>query len=179
MGIFRCQVFKTLGIERPWTNVYHIEAATLVIASNAAVDIILEQERALLSTTVTISKILTSDPETHEFVIVNSTADGLLSLSALLPLWNTLKVNFPVNALGRPDFKFYRGCADESNTEDFEWVPANATAFGAVLSDMIDSMSTNSTPLVDDEGHIWTGAVVQNAIQMRQRHRRRRRVVAP
>jgi len=155
--------------------VYHIDAATLTIASNAAVDIILPQEQGLLAQSITINKILTSDPSTHEFIIVNSDATGSLELTHLLPLYNTLKVYFPVDAFGRPDYKFYRGCADESNTEDFLWESANADAFDALLEDLISSMATNSTPLVDDQGHVWTGAVVQSAIQMRQRHRKRKK----
>lgn len=179
MAIFRAQIFKIFGTERPWTNVYHVDAATLLDASDAVIAQIVPFEQSILNVGAEIVKVLVSDPETDEFIGTALSLPGTNSTTSLLPLFCTMRARINVAGFGRNDSKYYRGFLDESNTEDFLIDGATISAVEGLIDGLIGDMITASTPLVDNEGNAWQTSSVQSAVQDRQRHRRRRRVVEP
>lgn len=177
MTIFRTQIFKIFGTERPWTNVYHINAASLADAADAARIQIAAAEASMLNVGAEIVKILTSNPADHTFIHDATSIAGENATSSLLPLFCTMKVNVSVAGFGRVDYKFYRGFLDETNTEDFLIDGATITAVEGIINGLISDMTAASTPLVDNVGNLWQVASVQSAVQDRQRHRRRKKKV--
>jgi len=179
MATFRTQLFKVMGSERPWTNVYHIDATDLSEASTSAGNFIASFEQSILNSSASIFKITTSSLVDDTFVTDNVSLPGGSATSSLLPLYNTMKININVEGFGRADYKFYRGILDESNTEDFLIDPTFASGASDLMDGLIADMIAAGTPLVDSDGNAWTVSATQSAIQMRQRHRRRKKAVAP
>jgi len=177
MTVFRAQIFKIFGTERPWTNVYHIRASSLLDAADAATTIIATAEQDWLNVGAEINKIIVSDPATHTFINNTTSLAGNNATSSLLPLFCTMKVNIGVEGFGRNDYKFYRAFLDESNTEDFLIDGATLTAVEGLFNTLIADMTDGGNPLVDSQDNLWQVATVQSAVQDRQRHRRRKKKV--
>jgi len=95
----------------------------------------------------------------------------------MLPLFNSIKVLFTSAALGRPDFKFLKGIMTEDANEGGFVASSVKTAVLTAFASMISDMSTSSAPLCSETGDEWSGISVQDAVQMRQMHRRRKRTV--
>jgi len=177
MALFRIQVFYQQGTGQKWTNVYHVDAADLFTAAAAASGVLAPALAPWLHVSSQIVKTLTSDPETPGSFI--EAALGITGSNGdtgqLLPLFNSVKVLFPILSGGRPDYKFVKGLLTEG-MQDNGLVSAGVlsaleTAFGTLITDM----STSGANLVSDTLEGWSVVTAQQAVQMRQMHRKRRR----
>lgn len=174
MPIYRVQSFKQIGTGRPWTNVWHVLADDFATVQAAVEGTLCPAETHILSDTVTIVRALISDPATHEFLSLAIGSAGLAAGVGLLPLFNTIRIILAVDALGRPDSKYWRGLVGEANSENGLISSATQTNVDAVITGLIGDMAGVGASLVDDAGNFVTVASVQQAIQERQLHRRRR-----
>jgi hypothetical protein len=176
MATFRVQVFYEKGSEAKWTNVYHVAADTLLEArdnfSAVAVAFLLD----LLNTTCSIAKILVSDPLTDDFSEEQLNQSGTSSSGGtLLPLFNSVKVLVQPANLGRADYKFLKGYLTEDLHSAGQLGTGVAATVDGIFTSMIADMIAATAPLCSENGDLWVSASVQNAVQMRQMHRRRRR----
>ena len=175
MALFKAQVFKQRGTERPWTNVYHIGADSIGLAALAAVTYLGPWEASILDSSITVFKIITSDPASDDFINDALSLVGTQSIAAaLLPLFNTMRLFVRVDGFGRNDSKFYRGFCSETNTQnsliDGTILAGVVTGFNQLMTDM----SGNDTPLLADDEAAWLLGTGQQAVQMRQLHRKRK-----
>lgn len=178
MPAYRTQVFYQRAINEKWTNVYHIFSTGVGNAASAAESEMVPVLRTLLDQTCTLVKLLVSDPITAAFVEVPVGLVGLgVGAGSLLPLFNSIKVIWPTAAGGRPDYKYLKGFL----TEDLQTAglinSGTVTDIQVAITGMQADMVAASAPLCSNSGDAWGTAVVQQAVQMRQMHRRRRRPV--
>jgi len=156
--------------------VYHVGADTIGRAALAAVGIIAPAEAVILDESIEIFKVLTSDPASTDFVndalsLFGTSTGG----SSLLPLFNTVRALIHVDGFGRNDSKYYRGFISEDISENGLLSSGAISVVQGMLVSLLSDMSDNGTPLLADDSSAWLSTSVQQAIQMRQLHRRRRR----
>jgi hypothetical protein len=174
---FRHQVFYQIGSGRPWTNVYHVDAADLTTAATIALSTMVPALLPLLDSSALLLKILTTEVgvpgsfiDTPVGVAGTSTASG-----DLLPLFNTARVLFSVGS-GRLDSKFLRGFITESIQTNGIITSGALGVINAAFAGLIAAMALAETPFIDTEGNNWLSNTAQAAVQMRQLHRRRARL---
>ncbi len=118
--------------------------------------------------------------------VVNHLADDTFVTTSLsqvgavtgdfIPLFNTVKVDITVAGHGRNDGKFVRGWLHEGVISEGKIDSSVRTAFEGVFSGLITDSTAAGVDLVDLDGNLWLTASVREAIQMRQLHRRRKKV---
>lgn len=175
MPIYKLETFKRLGTEE-WLNRYWISATSLAAAIPQSNPIV-NAERAFHSESVTFTYRRISDigAPGGEFANDPLNLPGLVpgsTTAGLLPLWNVLKLYFN-KGYSRPDYKLYRGCLGEANTEGGT---VNST-FLATVVDTWDDIIAAATPyLVTLGGNPVLSVTGDSLIRERQLHRRKRRV---
>ena len=180
MAVFKVEVFKSYQQET-WGNVYHLAAADLVAANNS-LSIIVDAEKAFHMNVVSFvsGRVADLTPGTDAFYTTPLSGTGAAGPGAAsVPLWDTVRVDFPVAGGGRPSRKFYRGVLEESLVE---YLTVNATKLAAIvleLNEMIVALAAEGTPYVDVDAQLIETAVGWPKVQMRQLHRKRRRAAAP
>jgi hypothetical protein len=179
LALYRCQIFKTQTGDRFWTNVYHFNVTTIDAAAAFANTTIAPAEASLMDGTFRVVKTLISDPASDEFVTTPLNIVGGGAGSQYLPLFNTVKVNVSVDGHGRVDYKFYRGGVTEGNQNNGMMDPATIDAYDDMVNGLIADGAAAGCDLVDSDGNLWVLAVTQPAVQMRQLHRKRKKVVTP
>lgn len=180
MPVFRAQVFYTLSRGDKWTNVYHISADDLAGARSSFGSIAVPALLSVLHPDGQIAKVLYSSLTDDTFITDIIASNGTSADSgSLLPIFNAVKVFFQTTAVGRPDYKFIRGLVTESLAIDDEIDPTIRSALDSTFSDIVSDMSGDDSPLCSESGDLWSIVSVQSKIQMRQPHRRRKRVVTP
>jgi hypothetical protein len=177
MPQFKIQLKYKRGVAEKWSNVWRVEAADLFTAASAAVDVLAPGVLPLLDDSASIVEALTSTPGTPGAFITaalalvgTSTGSG-----SILPLFNSMKVLFPILSGGRPDYKYFKGFLTEASTEN-ELIGSSAlSGTVTVLTSLISNMATAGATLVDNSGSNYSEVTPQQEVQMRQMHRRRRR----
>ena len=174
MARFKLEIFKRIGTEE-WGNRYWLETVSFTTAVPVAEDIIIAEAnihstqvnfvRARIGTAVEGDDLFLNLPLSITGNVAGSTTGNLL------PLWNVLKVYFNKDLL-RPDYKLYRGCLGEANTESGT---VDATFRTSVLAQM-EAIATGDPQLVfPASGSGYVSVTVDPLIRERQLHRRRRR----
>lgn len=176
MAVFRVQVHYKLGTLGKWSNVYHTSTSTIDNAASVwlteAVPVLLQ----LLHPDATMERLLTSNPLTKQFIISPVGEPGTSADSgSLLPLFNSVKVIFPVPGFGRPDLKYLKGFLTETLVEDMNLTSSTRIGIDNQFTALVDLMDTNSVPLCSENGQLYSDVIVQEAVQMRQMHRKRRK----
>lgn len=179
MALYKIQVFKTRTGDRFWTNVYHVNATTLDAAVAHANVVIAAGEATLMDGSFSVVKTIVSDVVGDEFRTTPMSLPGQLSGADFLPLFNTVKVNISVAGNGRNDYKFYRGGVLETNQTTGQLAPATMTAYSDMVQEFIDLGAAAGVDMVDSDGNDWILASTQQLVQMRQLHRKRKKVVTP
>jgi hypothetical protein len=182
MALFIVQVFKQAFDQRPWSNVYFINAGDLSAATVLAGDLV-TAERDLHYDVVTFLRYRVSNtiPGDDVFSVTSVGLPGTISSSGadFLPLFNTLRVDFNVDGGGRPSRKFYRTpIAENEQTAGIIDASPLVTWQGRV-TDFLDALGAAGIDWVDPDGQQIISGSVQRNVQMRQLHRRRRRSVTP
>jgi hypothetical protein len=178
MAVFRVQVFYARAINEKWTNVYHVESASLTDAAANVDTAMTANLLSILNVSCQLVKYLISDSASPAFIetpknLAGTNSDG----GTMLPLFNSVKVRFPTAALGRPDYKYYKGFITEDSHVAGELTSGTqVTIFGA-LQNMLADMVIAGDTFVSHEGDLWSDPVVQPAVQMRQMHRKRKKTV--
>jgi hypothetical protein len=176
MATFRVQFFYQRGTNEKWSNVWHVDATSIANARLAAGNIMLPHLLALLNSVCKITKLLVSDPASTDFIEVAVNNDGTSSSGGtLLPLFNSVKAFFATTVGGRPDYKFLKGYLTEDLHSAGDLATGVATSIDVELTEMLSDMAANGTNLISENGDVWSSPSVQESVQMRQMHRRRRR----
>lgn len=180
MPVFRVQVFYRHGAAEKWSNVWHVSQDQLLDARDSFHNIAVPALVDLLDPSCTLVKILVSSLTTDDFSELLENAVGThFGSGTLLPLFNRVKVFFQPAGLGRPDYKFIGGLVGEDNQDADGFLTTAAADLDTALTAMLDDMLSDGAPFVSENGDVWGDVSVQIPVQMRQLHRRRRRVVAP
>lgn len=179
---FKAQIYKHVPGKRPWSNVYLLDAADL-LAAVAMGESIVAPETNLHHEVVLYDRLVVSSltPRDGVFEVIPLSTTGNVGLSGAdwLPIYNTMRIDFHVIGGGRPSRKYYRSPISEADQID-----------GIFTSDALDTWQTRAmgflTSLlgagvawVDPDGQSIDAASVQEEIQMRQEHRKRKKKVTP
>jgi len=176
----RLQVFYQRGEGAKWSNVYHLDVTTITDAITAFQDFMKPVLLGLLHSTCRITKVLSSSlvDDTFQEQSIEEAGTSAFTDSAL-PFFNCVKLIINTTALGRPDIKFMKGWITEGNSSSGEIDGSALSDFLDGFNGMIEVMTDESVPLVSDDGALWGVASAPPLIQMRQMHRKRKKVVAP
>ena len=178
MARFRVEIFKRLGGEG-WENRYHIETVSFTTAPANVQDIV-DSERAIHSESVLFeyARVSTLVEGDDLFLNIPLNVGGLVpgsTTGGLLPLWNVIKLYFHKD-LQRPDYKLFRGCLGEANSE-------SGTVSSGFQSTVINAFSPliTSDPKViwPEEGTGYVDLSIDPLIRPRDLHRRKRQVSSP
>lgn len=175
----RVQIFFTQTGDRFWTNVFHVNAVTIDAAAAWANTTLATVMTSQLADNFRAVKTLVDHIGDDTFVTTPISIVGGVNGAGYLPLFNTIKVNFSVAGHGRNDYKFVRGWLIESLVEDSQILEGTRTALEAIFDGLITDSAAAGVDLVDSDGNLWLTASVQSAVQMRQLHRRRKKIVTP
>lgn len=176
-NVYEVTIQKSLNFEF-WTNVYHLRADNLAGALSQAYQIIEDIEKPLHLEYVAFDSMRvrpqgTSDQGTT--VPLNEV--GEITGEAFLPLYNTLRVDFPV-ALGRPSRKFYRLPITETRQNNGLFQDSFLTFVQTTITGALDG--SNGLQLCDVDGQAIIGAAPYKNVAMRQLRRgAKRRVITP
>ena len=172
MPQYYVDIEKRLGSEF-WSNRYILEATTFDNAKSAGTQLAnLERTWHADSVAFTRVRVSTVDPADEQYAITTLNTFGQRnSGTALLPLFNTLRIDF--NALtGRPSRKYYRGVLGEGDING----DAIVTDFTSVATDLAGNFADFDSPgIVDPQGTSLVSATVHPFVQMRQLRRSRRK----
>jgi hypothetical protein len=145
-----------------WTNVYYVEADTLLDAA-AIGDAIVPIEESITNPVITFTKYRTSDltPGTDIYIttVINEPGESTQAMGTLLPLFNVVRVDLS-SGVGRPGRKYLRGCMGEADMDYNTIVPASVTYFtdhyavplgalaGVVMKDGSDILTADVWPQI-------------------------------
>jgi hypothetical protein len=176
MPVFRVQVNYTFLTVNKWSNVWHVNASSMVAVSSNLVNVMEGYLLQLLSSACVLKSFLVSEDGTDAFNTIDRNEPGLYSSSGpLLPLFNSVKAIFPSPDFGRPDLKYFKGLVGENVQSDGVLASTPMGDWDNTLTEMINDMDTGATPLCSTDGTLYSAASIQPAVQMRQMHRKRRK----
>jgi len=181
MAIFQCDIEKVLNGEY-WTNVYHVEADTLAIASNMAGEIaVAERTFHLQAVQFTKARIRTATEGDEIFVTRPLNFAGTVPVtSPIIPLFNTIRVDIQATE-GRPSRKFYRGCLAEDKIDGMVVLDQVRDFVAQNLDSLITGNQGGAVPVnwVDVDGQPLVALSVFQPVQMRQLRRGSRKRTTP
>jgi hypothetical protein len=134
----------------------------------------------VLDNQATLKSVLISSETDDTFTTVSFENAGTNTGSGdLLPLFNSAKVLFSDGSLGRPDYKYVKGFVTEGEQTNGQLTSGAAGALKTRFDTLIADMDAAGAPLVSEDNDAYIESSVQAAVQMRQMHRKRRKVVTP
>ena len=167
MPQFQVDIQKVVGTEY-FTNVYHLEAASLTDAQTMGFAIV-DAEKLIHHENVLFDRMRVSAMPVSGgvFIATGLTGPGLAPGPADVPLFVVARMEF-TTGFGRPGIKMYRGVLTEG---DLVGLDALSTAFITFMSgwvgDLIDAVPT----LQKVNGEIFVGGSVSPTPGMRQLRR--------
>lgn len=175
MTILRLQVNYARGLVEKWSNVWHADADSITDVVSAFGVAMKDHLLALLNENCRIVSVLISDIAGPDFTIVSVDEAGTdTSGGTLLPLYNSVKALFPVG-LGRPDIKYLKGILTEDYHNNGSIGATLAALVDTELTTMISDVAAEGVTLVADDAFPYANVSVQDAVQMRQMHRKRKK----
>jgi len=101
-----------------WVNVYYAPGSQPSAAQTIA-DLIMQAERPLYVSTITITKAhiddMTPDTDVFQTIVYNQGGTRTGNTTDLLPFWTTARVDFSTAGGGRPSRKYLRGVLFEQD----------------------------------------------------------------
>jgi len=184
MPLFKIQIFKKLeGSDREWSNVWICDATDLATVVAGMPDFGSNEAQFYLDNViVTRARVSDTLPDTDVFSIVTLDLEGTRGTAGdgdWLPLFNTVRIDIDVEGGGRPSRKYIRPPLLESDQSRGILEDTVITYFTTVANQAIEVASTGSFPMVDPDGQTLITSHAQANVQMRQLHRKRKRVAAP
>lgn len=171
----KIQVFMTQTGERFWTNVFHVNALTILDAAAFANITLVPLLAGPMDGTFRVVRTLVSHIADDTFVTTPMNIPGGQAGSPYLPLFNTIKVLIGVQGFGRNDYKFLRGIITEGNQDNGRVIEPLRDSLTDAWNAAIGNGNASGVDLVDNAGNPWLLASVQESIQMRQLHRKRKK----
>lgn len=181
MALYNIDIEKFMDGEY-WTNRYIITSTTLPNAIEAA-DILVEGERSIHRTNVAFTKVRTSSAVENDAIYDSRplTNSGLVEDNGpFLPLFNVIRVDFPVEGGGRPSRKYYRmGICAGDVVVNYRVSSSLVLGIEANLTSMLAELGGNASPMVDPQAQEVNAAAVFDRIAMRQLRKGSRRRTEP
>lgn len=175
VAVWQVDVQKRLGTEY-WTNVYHVNKGSQADAQAWAGYIIILERQFHLTTVEFVSYRVAPYPGPSEGTITPVNLFGQAAAGDALPLFNVLRVDFPV-ATGRPSRKYYRLPLREGDQANGLLLPASRDGYQQTFDDVI--FDPNYTGWCDVDGQPILAARVNTAVGMRQLRRGSKRKLEP
>jgi hypothetical protein len=171
----RIEIVKRYQQEE-WANDYLVNAANMAAAESLAATFA-AMERAIHFDAITFVYARVSTTAKFDRIFDHLVIDlpGQIALSSgiMLPLWNTLRVDFRTND-SDPSRKYFRGCLSAAQVDNnFKVIPARLTAVQTVLDN--STYSASFPAIVTPKGNAATNANAITFVQERQLHRRRKK----
>jgi hypothetical protein len=176
----RIEIFKTYGGER-WENVYYAYSDEPTDWAYTAANRIVTAEASFHLPVIEFSyyRISTVVQGDNQYVTVPLNAFGARQTDfaeALLPLFNTIRLDISRVSGGRPGRKYYRGALREQDiTYDTIDVGLRTLVASALATAIGDGTTTFDGPLTDEQGNLLSVPVTYPRVQMRQLRRGSRR----
>jgi len=177
MPIWRVTINKMMvAAGRNWTNVYFVDVADGAAAQTAANSFVTaERSFHLVEVLFTSARVDDNTPDTDIYDTFAINAFGQRTHgSQIMPLWNTLRVDFNTAGSGRPSRKYYRGCLSEGDVDFLQLGAASVTEF-QTGADAIAAV----TSYVDVDGQDIINGEVYPFPQMRQLKRGSKKKITP
>jgi hypothetical protein len=173
MARFQLDIEKRLGSEF-WTNVYQLEASDLANAQVISLPVV-EAERSFHAQIVNFTRYRVSSVAMNDgvYTIVPIGLTGERAASSVLPLFNTLRMDFTAQS-GRPSRKYYRGVLDEFDINGDAVTTATFNDGAAALFGTFYD-GEGGGGVVDPQGQLLTAITIWPFVQMRQLRRSRRK----
>lgn len=179
---FKVEIFKHFGTSRPWANTYLLDAADLLAAQGMA-DSIVAAETALHYETVIYDRVLVSStvPLDGVFEVTPLSTTGTRNADGvqMLPLFNTVRVDFHAVGGGRPSRKYYRAPIGEFEQADGLLNLDTLASWQSLIDTFVAALASASVAWVDPQSQVIDAGAVQRPVQMRQLHRKRKKSVTP
>jgi len=176
----RLQVFYQEGEGEKWSNVYHLDVTTLTDAITAFTTDMQAALLSILHSSCRIVKVLASSLTDDTFVEASIEEAGTSAFTdSRLPFFNSVRVLAATTGLGAPDSKFIKGWLTEGNSSSGSIDSIALADLVTALVDMRSDLTGNDTPLVSESGDLWGTITAKPIIQMRQMHRKRKKVTPP
>lgn len=180
MPVFRVQVHYRRALNEKWSNVWHVSATGLLEAADAFETTGVPDLLPILHNSASIDSLLVSDDASVDFITRPINGAGTSPYDdEMLPLFNSVKVLFNDGSFGRPDYKFFKGYLTEANTDGDTVSPLGVSAVELAMQGLIADMDAAGAPLVSEDNDPYATPSVQEAVQMRQMHRKRRKTATP
>jgi len=177
MTVFRVQVNYTRGTLGKWSNVWHVNAPDLITAADAFEDHGVPNLLPLLHNSAQLASLLISSEIDATFITRPINAAGTSAQTdQILPLFNSVKAFLVDDSNGRPDYKYLKGYLTELLQADGLVASGAVTAVTSNLTTMAADMNTANSPLVSADNDQYVSISVAPAVQMRQMHRKRRKI---
>lgn len=173
MPIYSVDIEKRLGSEF-WSNRYILRHGTLEGAQAFTASLV-STEAQFHNPAVAFTRYRISDTTVGSdvyLIVPMSLNGGRADASALLPLFNTLRMDITATS-GRPSRKYYRGVLTENDISG-DAVVADFSAFAAALDTLLPD-TAGGNGLVDPQAQDLVEFVVMPNVQMRQLRRSRRK----
>lgn len=187
MPLFLVQTRKALntgGIAAKWSNRYFGEVSDASAALALGLNIWQYCERTFHSDLAFCYSIYVNQmgdapntPGIEQAVPEGIQRGGIVRgpgrIAEILPLWNVVRVDFPV-AASRPSRKFYRVPLEETHITSAQLTPEMLTLFNTGLA-ALDGLGE----LRDVDGQVWVGAGIVRGLTSRRLGRDAARSVPP
>lgn len=180
MAVYQIDIEKSFvpstGATVYWTNVYHVEQASLSAAATAGVNIA-NIEKAIHQSNVSFTKLRARPYGVPGNVgtIVPLTGGGARTAVDSLPLFNVFRIDFAV-AVGRPSRKYIRGPIGEGDQ-------ASGLISSSIITSPINANYINPLLalgyLVDTQGQPLLSGTAYPYVGMRQLRRGSKRKTTP
>lgn len=179
MSVYQIDIEKsyspTTGSTVYWTNVYHVEAASLASAITSGQSIV-TLEKTIHTTATSFTKMRTRQAGTtgNTGTITPLTGTGSRSNTGPLPLFNVFRIDFGVVS-GRPSRKYIRGPV----------ITGDNTSGAVTTSTVTTIQNSYVTPLLnmgvlcDPQGQAFVNGTVWPFVGMRQLRRGSKRKATP
>ena len=181
MPVFRVTIKKSY-LGEDWENRYYVRADTIADVFNQGVGILVQREREFHSTATQFVAARLDDniPGSDVFFTISLGGTGLREpTNDLLPLFNTVRVDFSASTGGYPGRKYYRGVLGSGDILLGVIQPAVRTQVETILDNLFIELTDANFALVDADDDQHVNAVVTPAVAMRQLRRGRLRRRAP
>lgn len=175
--VWRLEIFKKLEAET-WSNAYLLDD-TDITAADAVASSLVDWEAAIHKSNVQLEYYLLSSiaigDRIFRHVPLNIPGEDPIGSEQWIPLYNTLRMDMATTD-SDPARKYYRLPITEGMQQNSIFTPAAVTAFNSAINTILQPIIDLGS-IVTNSGKVVVSASTHVAVQMRQLHRKRRRIV--
>ena len=178
MALYKVDVEKLYNNEY-WTNVYHIDAVSMVDAG-IQMDAIVAFEASIHFVPVTITKarVSTVTPNDNQYItkVYNTPGTRDATGNDFLPLFNVIRVDITDSGFGRPERKYFKLPVSEQMQNDGT---LNNTIISEITAAFNALIANDDVALTGPNGESLVSATTFPKVGMRQLRRGSKRRLQP